>query len=65
MLDMLIPNWFDCRDDGICYNLMGRDGPKPMIRPLWVAGPNSNHGIVVIKSLKRRDVLLSNILYSL
>ena len=22
-----------------CYNLMGRDGPEPMIRPLWVAGP--------------------------
>jgi hypothetical protein len=21
------------------YNLMGRDGPEPMIRPLWVAGP--------------------------
>ena len=23
----------------VCYNLMGRDGPEPMIRPLWVAGP--------------------------
>ena len=22
-----------------CYNLMGRDGPEPMICPLWVAGP--------------------------
>jgi hypothetical protein len=24
---------------GICYNLMGRDRPEPMFRPLWVAGP--------------------------
>ena len=24
---------------GSYYNLMGRDGPEPMIRPVWVAGP--------------------------
>ncbi len=23
----------------LCYNLMGQDGPEPMIHPLWVAGP--------------------------
>ena len=23
----------------IYYNLMGWDGPEPMIHPLWVAGP--------------------------
>ena len=25
--------------NGSYYNLMGRDGPEPMIHPLWVVGP--------------------------
>ena len=34
-----MPFYCDPNSDEYCYNLMGRDGPEPMIRPLWVAGP--------------------------